>query len=66
MIYAIIGLLTIVLFLCLYILKIQGYRITRVRPEPMTEQEKDEAQRRIEAFDRVMNYDLDQAVRRKG
>ena len=65
MIYAIIGLLATVLFLCLYILKLQGYRITRVKPDKVPEKDKLEAQRKIEAFDKIMNYNLDLALQRE-
>lgn len=65
MTYATIGLSLIVLFLCLYIAKLQGYRITRVRPEPISEQERLEQERKIREFDEVMNYSLTQALGRK-
>lgn len=65
MIYAVTGLSLIVLFLCLYIVKLQGYRITRVRPEPISEQERLEQERKIKEFDEVMNYSLTQALGRK-
>lgn len=65
MLYAIIGLSTIVLFLCAYILKLSGYRVTRVKPEQIPEQEKQAAQRKVEAFDELMGYNLDQALKRK-
>lgn len=65
MIYAIIGLLATVLFLCGYILKLKGYRITRVKPDNMPEKDKLEAQRKIEAFDKIMNYNLDLALKRE-
>lgn len=65
MIYAIIGLLATVLFLCLYILKLKGYRVTRVKPDEVPKKEKLEAQRKIEAFDKLMSYNLDLALKRK-
>ena len=65
MIYAIIGLLATVLFLCLYILKLQGYRIIKVTPDKVPEKDKLEAQRKIEAFDKIMNYNLDLALKRE-
>ena len=63
--YIITGLIIIVLFLCLYILKLSGYRVTRVKPEEIPDQEKEAAQRKIEAFETVMNYNLDTALERK-
>lgn len=65
MIYAVIGLSLIALFLCLYIAKLQGYRITRVRPDTLSEMEKQEQERRAREFDEVMNYSLAQALSRK-
>jgi hypothetical protein len=65
MIYAIIGLLATVLFLCLYILKLQGYRIIKVTPGEVPEKDKLEAQKKIEAFDKIMNYNLDLALKRE-
>jgi hypothetical protein len=65
MIYAVTGLSLIVLFLCLYIAKLQGYRITRVRPDTLSELEKMEQERKIREFDEVMNYSLAQALSRK-
>lgn len=65
MIYATIGLSLIVLFLCLYIAKLQGYRISRVTPQTLTEREKQEQERKIKEFDEVMNYSLTQALGRK-
>jgi hypothetical protein len=65
MIYAIIGLLATVLFLCLYILKLQGYRIIKVTPDKVPEKDKLEAQRKIEAFDKIMSYNLDLALKRE-
>jgi hypothetical protein len=65
MTYAIVGLSIVVLFLCGYILKLQGYRITKVKPEGIPEKEKIEAQKKIEAFDRIMNYNLDLALKRE-
>ena len=65
MIYAIIGLLATVLFLCLYILKLQGYRIIKVTPGEVPEKDKLEAQRKIEAFDKIMSYNLDLALKRE-
>ncbi len=65
MTYVITGLTLTVLFLCLYILKLKGYRITRVKPGEVPEKEKLEAQRKIEAFDKVMNYNLDLALKRE-
>lgn len=59
------GLITIVLFLCGYILKLKGYRITRVKPDKVPEKDKLEAQRKIEAFDKIMNYNLDLALKRE-
>ena len=63
--YIIAGLILIVLFLCLYILKLQGYRVTRMKPEDIPEKDKLEAQRKIEAFDKIMNYNLDLALKRE-
>ena len=63
--YIIAGLIAIVLFLCLYILKLSGYRVTRVKPEQIPEQEKQAIQRKVEAFDELMGYNLDQALKRK-
>jgi Na+-transporting methylmalonyl-CoA/oxaloacetate decarboxylase gamma subunit len=65
MTYIITGLILIVLFLCLYILKLQGYRVTRMKPEDIPEKDKLEAQRKIEAFDKIMNYNLDLALKRE-
>jgi hypothetical protein len=65
MIYAIIGLLATVLFLCGYILKLKGYRIIRVTPDKVPEKDKLEAQKKIEAFDKIMNYNLDLALKRE-
>ena len=65
MIYAIIGLLATVLFLCGYILKLKGYRITKATPNEVPEKDKLEAQRKIEAFDKIMNYNLDLALKRE-
>jgi hypothetical protein len=65
MTYAIVGLSIVVLFLCGYILKLKGYRITRVKPDKVPEKEKLEAQRKIEAFDKIMNYNLDLALKRE-
>lgn len=65
MIYATIGLSLIVLFLCLYIAKLQGYRITRIQPDTMSELEKQEQERKLREFDEVMNYSLAQALGRK-
>jgi len=65
MIYVIAGLILIVLFLCGYILKLKGYRITRVKPDEVPKKEKLEAQRKIEAFDKLMSYNLDLALKRK-
>ena len=63
--YVIAGLMLTVLFLCGYILKLQGYQITKVKPEDIPEKEKIEAQRKIEAFDKIMNYNLDLALKRE-
>lgn len=65
MIYIITGLILTVLFLCGYILKLKGYRITRVKPDEVPKKEKLEAQRKIEAFDKLMSYNLDLALKRK-
>ncbi|HHW90898.1 MAG TPA: hypothetical protein GX745_08370 [Clostridiales bacterium] len=65
MTYIITGLIAIVLFLCLYILKLQGYRIIKVTPGEVSEKDKLEAQRKIEAFDKIMNYNLDLALQRE-
>ena len=65
MIYVITGLMLTVLFLCGYILKLKGYRITRVKPDKVPEKDKFEAQRKIEAFDKIMNYNLDLALKRE-
>jgi len=65
MTYAIVGLSIVVLFLCGYILKLKGYRITRVKPDEVPKKEKLEAQRKIEAFDKLMSYNLDLALKRK-
>lgn len=65
MIYVITGLILTVLFLCGYILKLKGYRITRVKPDEVPKKEKLEAQRKIEAFDKLMSYNLDLALKRK-
>jgi hypothetical protein len=65
MTYAIVGLSIAVLFLCGYILKLKGYRITRVKPDKVPEKDKLEAQRKIEAFDKIMNYNLDLALKRE-
>ena len=65
MIYVITGLILTVLFLCGYILKLKGYRITRVKPDEVPKKEKLEAQRKIEAFDKIMNYNLDLALKRE-
>lgn len=65
MIYVITGLILIVLFLCGYILKLKGYRIIRVTPDKVPEKDKLEAQRKIEAFDKIMNYNLDLALKRE-
>lgn len=63
--YVIAGLILLVLFLCAYILKLKGYRIVRVTQEEVSEKDKEEAKRRIEAFDKLMNYTLDQALQRR-
>jgi len=63
--YIITGLILTVLFLCGYILKLKGYRITRVKPDKVPEKDKLEAQRKIESFDRIMNYNLDLALKRE-
>jgi hypothetical protein len=65
MIYVIAGLILIVLFLCGYILKLQGYRIIKVTPGEVPEKDKLEAQKKIEAFDKIMNYNLDLALKRE-
>ena len=65
MIYVITGLILIVLFLCGYILKLKGYRIIRVTPDKVPEKDKLEAQRKIEAFDKIMSYNLDLALKRE-
>ena len=65
MTYAIVGLSIVVLFLCLYILKLQGYRIIKVTPGEVPEKDKLEAQKKIEAFDKIMNYNLDLALKRE-
>jgi len=65
MTYVIAGLILTVLFLCGYILKLKGYRITRVKPDEVPKKEKLEAQRKIEAFDKLMSYNLDLALKRK-
>lgn len=62
--YIVTGLIIIVLFLCLYILKLSGYRITKAKPEEASETDKEKAQRKVEAFDKLMNYNLDQALDR--
>jgi hypothetical protein len=59
------GLILTVLFLCGYILKLKGYRITKVTPNEVSEKDKLEAQRKIEAFDEMMNYNLDLALKRR-
>ena len=63
--YIITGLILTVLFLCGYILKLKGYRITRVKPDKVPEKDKLEAQRKIESFDRIMSYNLDLALKRE-
>ena len=63
--YVIAGLMLTVLFLCGYILKLKGYRITRAKPDEVPEKEKIEAQQKIEAFDEMMNYNLDLALKRR-
>ena len=65
MIYVITGLILTVLFLCGYILKLKGYRITKATPNEVPEKDKLEAQRKIEAFDKIMNYNLDLALKRE-
>ena len=65
MIYTIAGLIIVVLFLFPYILKLKGYRITRVKPDEVPKKEKLEAQRKIEAFDKLMSYNLDLALKRE-
>ena len=65
MIYVITGLILTVLFLCGYILKLKGYRIIRVTPDKVPEKDKLEAQRKIEAFDKIMSYNLDLALKRE-
>lgn len=65
MIYIIAGLIIVVLFLFAYILKLKGYRITRVTQHEVPEKEKIEAQKKIEAFDKIMNYNLDLALKRR-
>lgn len=66
MIYIIVGLIITVLFLCLYIAKIQGYKL--VKGEPMAEIP-DYEKRRIEQlekeFEEVLNYNLTRALERK-
>ena len=65
MTYVITGLILTVLLLCGYILKLQGYRIIRVTPDKVPEKDKLEAQRKIEAFDKIMSYNLDLALKRE-
>lgn len=63
--FVVAGLTCLALFLCAYILKLKGYRIVRVTQEEVSEKDKEEAKRRIEAFDKLMNYTLDQALQRR-
>lgn len=65
MIYIIIGLVILVLFLCLHILRLQGYRITKDHHTDIPKDQREEAQRKIDDFDKIMNYSLDQALQRK-
>lgn len=65
MVYIIAGLTILVLFLCGYILKLKGYRITRIKPEEIPEDKKREAERRLKEFEEVMNYNLAKALERK-
>ena len=65
MIYTIAGLIIVVLFLFAYILKLKGYRIIKVTPDKVPEKDKLEAQKKIEAFDKIMNYNLDLALKRE-
>lgn len=59
------GLIILVLYLCLYILKLKGYRITRIKPEQLPEDEKEKVRKRAEEFEKVMNYNLEKALERK-
>lgn len=63
--YIIVGLTVLVLFLCGYILKLKGYRITRIKPEIISEEKKREAERRMKEFEEVMSYNLAKALERK-
>jgi Na+-transporting methylmalonyl-CoA/oxaloacetate decarboxylase gamma subunit len=63
--YVVAGLIILVLFLLLYIAKLQGYRIIKVTPGEVPEKDKLEAQKKIEAFDKIMNYNLDLALKRE-
>ncbi len=61
MIYVIIG-LAIVLFLCLYIAYLKGYRITRPTKPINTEQQKQ--QQMAKEFDMMMDYNVNKALER--
>lgn len=63
--YVVAGLIILVLFLCLYILKLKGYRITRIKRDEMPDHEKEKARKRAEEFEKVMNYNLEKALERK-
>jgi len=63
--YISIGFILIIIFLCGYILKLKGYRIIRVTPDKVPEKDKLEAQKKIEAFDKLMSYNLDLALKRE-
>lgn len=65
MIYIIAGLIIIVLFLCAYILKLQGYRITKAKPEEVPREQREAAEKRAQEFEKVLNYNLETALKRE-
>jgi hypothetical protein len=61
----IIALLTAVLFLCLYIAYLKGYRLTKLTPTQISQDEKQKTERLQKEFDMMMNYNLSQALERR-
>ena len=66
MVYAIIGLIAIVLFLCLLVLHQAGFRITRKhKVPPVNEEDKRKAEQLQKEFGMMMDYNLAKALDRK-
>jgi hypothetical protein len=61
----IIALLTAVLFLCLYIAYLKGYRLTKLTPSQISEEEKSKAEKLAKEFDMMMGYNLSKALERR-